>query len=138
VNQPLSKLRVMLVEDDPTIAQLLQAMVQTMGVEVVFAAKDGLEALRFLGEHDGAVNAVVCDWNMPHMSGIELLRQVRSVDANMQFLMVTGNATADHVLEARRCHVSAFITKPFYAETIREKLEFVANNLVQQASPTQA
>jgi CheY-like chemotaxis protein len=137
VSQPLSNLRVMLVEDDATIVAVLQAMLQTMGVEIVFTANDGLEALRFLGEHEGAVNTVVCDWNMPHMSGIELLRQVRSVDGALQFLMVTGNATADHVREAGRSHVSGFITKPFRAETLREKLELIANNLAQPAPAAQ-
>jgi two-component system, chemotaxis family, chemotaxis protein CheY len=129
MSAPLSKLRVMLVEDDPTMVQLLQLMLQSMEVEVVFTAHDGVEALRFLGEQEGAVNTLICDWNMPNMSGIELLRQVRSVDSNIEFLMVTGNATLDHVLEARSCKVSAFITKPFDAETIRDKLDTVANRL---------
>ncbi len=131
MSDQLSKLRVMLVEDDPTIAKLLLLMLQAMDIEVVFTAHDGTQALRFLGEREGAVNTVICDWNMPNMTGIDLLRQVRSVDANMQFLMVTGNPTADHVLQARSHGASAFIAKPFYAETIREKLELVASGLVQ-------
>jgi DNA-binding NtrC family response regulator len=129
VNDPLSRLRVMLVEDDPQIARLLQMMLSEMEVKLVHAAKDGAEALRFLGEHEGGINTVICDWHMPNMTGIELLRQVRSVDQKMCFVMVTGEATMDHVLQARCFNVSAFVAKPFYAETIRDKLGLVAGRL---------
>ncbi len=125
----LARLRVMLVEDDAQVAKLLRMMLTAMDVQVLHSAADGAQALRFLSENEGAVNTVICDWNMPHLSGIELLRQVRSVDANMQFLMVTGQPTQDHVLQARQLNVSAFIAKPFYAETIRDKLEIVARSL---------
>jgi two-component system, chemotaxis family, chemotaxis protein CheY len=125
----LARLRVMLVEDDPQVAKLLQMMLAAMDVQLVHSAGDGAQALRFLGEHEGAVNTVICDWNMPHLTGIELLRQVRSVDPDMHFLMVTGRPTQDHVLQARQLNVSAFIAKPFYAETIRDKLEVVARSL---------
>jgi DNA-binding NtrC family response regulator len=126
MSHSLSKLRVGLVEDDPKVAKLLQLMLQSMDVQLVFTANDGCQALQFLGAHEAAVNTLICDWNMPEMTGIELLRQVRSVDTQMHFLMVTGQATADHVREARSYNVSAFIAKPFYAETIRDKLELVA------------
>lgn len=128
-NTSLACLRVMLVEDDPRVAKLLQMMLKGMDVEVVVTASDGLQALRFLSENEGCVNMLICDWRMPHMSGIELLRQVRSVDPDLQFLMVTGNATPESVREARSLNVSAFITKPFYAETIRDKLELAASRI---------
>jgi two-component system, chemotaxis family, chemotaxis protein CheY len=138
-HQQLQVLRVMLVEDDPRIVKLLTLMLAAMDVQLVFSAGDGVQALRFLGENEGAVNAVICDWNMPLMSGIELLRQVRSVDPQMHFLMVTGQPTAEHVMEARRYKVSDFIAKPFYAETIGQKLELVARELCarsQLAAPS--
>jgi two-component system, chemotaxis family, chemotaxis protein CheY len=128
-SSPLSSLRVLLVEDDPAIAKLLQLMLMSMDVTLVHAANDGVQALKYLGENEGAVNTLLCDWNMPHMTGTALLRQVRTVDPMMRFIMVTGRATLDLVHEARGLGVAAFITKPFYAETIREKLELVAAEL---------
>lgn len=125
----LAGLRVLIVDDERSIVKLLQMMLQDMGVNQVFTAKDGAEALKFLGECEDLVNTVICDWNMPKMTGIELLRQVRSVDASIQFIMVTGKATVDAVKEARSLHVNAYIAKPFHADQIRQKLEIVANNL---------
>jgi two-component system, chemotaxis family, chemotaxis protein CheY len=127
--EQLSVLRVMVVEDDPRIVKLLTLMLGAMEVKLVCSANNGVQALRFLGENEGVVNAVICDWNMPEMSGIELLKQVRSVDPDMHFLMVTGRPTAEHVLQARQHNVSDFIAKPFYAETISQKLEQVARDL---------
>jgi two-component system, chemotaxis family, chemotaxis protein CheY len=124
----LARLRVLLVDDDPQVSKLLRLMLSAMDVQVVHSAADGAQALRFLSENEGAVNTVICDWNMPNLTGIDLLRQVRSVDAHMQFLMVTGRPTQEHVLLARQFNVSAFIAKPFYAETIRDKLEIVARS----------
>jgi YesN/AraC family two-component response regulator len=128
-SEHLSVLRVMLVEDDPTVSKLLQMMLRALDVELVFTACDGAEALSFLSRNEGMVNTVLCDWNMPKMTGIELLRQVRSVDPDLQFVMVSGHATPEHVSEARGLNVNAFIAKPFYVETVREQLEIVADRL---------
>lgn len=125
----LAGLRVMLVEDDVRIAKLLQMMLKVIDVQVVFTANDGLQALRFLSANEGSVNTLICDWRMPNMTGIELLRQVRSVDPDLQFLMITGYATPESVLEARGLNVSAFITKPFSAKTISDKLELAASKI---------
>lgn len=122
----LAALRVLVVEDEPSIAKLLRMTLRGLGVGDVTLAADGAEALRFIGAHEGHVNTVISDWNMPRMTGIELLRQLRTVDDRIQFVMITGRATAEAVLEARRLGVNAFIAKPFEPELIRDKLMAIA------------
>ena len=59
------------------------------------------------------VNVIICDWNMPNMNGVEFLRQLRSVDAEIPFLMVTGRTDVNSVVEAKSSGVTAYISKPF-------------------------
>lgn len=125
----LRGLRVLLAEDEPRVARLLRLILEDLGVRVVHTAADGAKALQFLGDHPQEVNTVICDWNMPRMTGIELLRQVRSVDPDMPFVMVTGQATAEAVVQARRLQVNAFIAKPFHLEVVGERLALIASQL---------
>jgi two-component system chemotaxis response regulator CheY len=65
------------------------------------------------------------DWNMPKVSGLELLKSIRS-DESMKdkpFLMVTAEGQKDSVIEAVQAGVSNYVVKPFTADTIKEKLE---------------
>jgi CheY-like chemotaxis protein len=132
----LDSLRVLVVDDEPAIGKLLRMMLNDLGVGEVALASDGAEALQFIGEHEGRINTVISDWNMPKMTGIELLRQIRTVDARIQFLMITGRPTAEAVMEARSLGITAFIAKPFEPELIREKLHaVVAGAVVPKAMP---
>ena len=71
---------------------------------------------------------VVCDWNMPVMEGIELLKHVRSDPAlkDIAFLMVTAEAEKEKVIEAIKAGVDNYIVKPFTGEVLKEKLEKIA------------
>jgi len=70
---------------------------------------------------------ILCDWNMPEMSGLELLQKIRSDDELMDtpFVMVTAEAQKDNILEAVKAGVNNYVVKPFTAETIGEKLKKV-------------
>src|SRR5712692_9873957 len=125
----LAKLRVLIVDDERSVVKLLQMMLRDLGVTQIFTAKDSAEALRFLGDCDNFVNLIICDWNMPRMSGFELLQQIRTADPGMAFMMVTGRATADAVRDAKSLNVNAYVAKPFSQEQIRKKLELLARDL---------
>ena len=92
----------------------------------MFTANDGKEALDFLGSCDDLVDIIICDWKMPRMTGIELLQQVRTVDADVPFLMLTGLANVDSVVAARESRVSAYLRKPFSAEQLEQKIRALA------------
>ena len=68
------------------------------------------------------VDIILCDWNMPRVSGMDLLKQVRSCDPEIPFMMITGMADVDAVTEARSFGVTAYIKKPFSQEALAKKM----------------
>lgn len=122
------RLKVLLVDDSFESLHLVKNMLHDLGVTQVFTAKNGMEALNFLGifDDDDAVDVVLCDWNMPKMSGLEVLKQVRTCDPDLPFIMVTGLASYETVLEAKAHGVSGYVKKPFSADQLRGKLNTVA------------
>ena len=125
----LKDLRVLVVEDSFQTIALIRTMLSDFGITQIYTAKDGKEALDFLGTCDELIDIVMCDWNMPRMSGLEVLRQVRTVDPDMPFLMVTGAADPESVLAAKSNGVTAYIAKPFSANILKKKLNVVARLL---------
>jgi CheY-like chemotaxis protein len=115
-------LRILVVEDRLETLQLIRAMLVELGMDHIHTARDGREALDFLGEQQDRVDLVLCDWNMPRMSGLDLLRQIRTVDPQLPFLMITGRAEVDDVTTAKTHGVSAYIRKPFTGEELYRKI----------------
>jgi CheY-like chemotaxis protein len=118
----LSNLKILLVEDNPHAMKLVRMVLQDIGVGQIFTAKDGRAALDFLGECEDLVNLVISDWNMPRLSGLELLSQLRTARPDIPFLMLTARATVDSVKQARESKVSAYLVKPFSPEQLERKV----------------
>ena len=96
-----------------------------MGFNNIVEAENGRKALDELNKN--TVGLIIADWNMPVMTGIELLRAVRS-DAELKtipFIMVTAEGQKDNVIKAAEAGVSNYIVKPFTPETFGEKLQKV-------------
>lgn len=118
-------MRLLIVEDIFEAMNLLRTMLHDLGITQVFTAKDGKEALDFLGEFDEEVDLIICDWNMPRMTGLELLRQVRTVNPEIPFLMVTGIADRDSVITAKSAGVTGYIVKPYSSIQLAKKISTV-------------
>jgi len=131
MNSDISELRVLLVDDSAEAISLVRSMRMELGINQVFTAKDGRQALDFLGDCDDLIDAVLCDWRMPKLSGLDVLRRLRTVDPELPFIMITGSADADSVAKAKDSGVTAYIRKPFSAGQLEKKLNVVArlNNL---------
>ncbi len=71
----------------------------------------------------GEFDIVLTDWNMPGKNGLEVIQEIRKMDANVPIIMVTTEAEKSRVVEAIQAGVSDYLVKPFTAETLREKLE---------------
>ena len=125
---PLDRMRVLLVEDNVEALGLIRNMLVDMGMTQIFTAKDGRSALDFLGAFDGedAIDIVLCDWNMPRMSGLDLLRQIRTCDKDTPFLMITGTADGDSVTKAKSAGVTGYIKKPFSTQELNKKLRIIS------------
>lgn len=122
----LANIGVLVVEDSREMRKILQGMLTELGINQVFLAKDGMEALLFLGDCYDMIDVVMADWNMPNMDGSELLRQIRSADPDLPFVMITGRADKDSVVEAKTHGVSSYIVKPFSIEQLERKLNVMA------------
>ena len=118
----LQKLHVLVVEDNPRTLKLIQAVLKDMGVGQAFTATDGREAQTFLDGGGDLINLIICDWNMPRMSGLELLKEVRVSRPDMPFLMVTARGTIDSVMAAKKNGVSAYVVKPFSPAELEQKV----------------
>ena len=125
----ISWLNILVVDDEPQVMRTVREMLRDMGITQAFSAKDGREALEFLGDFDEDLHVVIADWNMPRMTGIELLTQVRTVDPEIAFLLLTGRADRDSVMEAKQQGVSAYLRKPFSSEQLRAKLVIVSKQI---------
>ena len=117
--------RVLLVDDQSEARALTRNMLLELGVTQIFEASDGREALNFIDSAFDFVDLVLCDWNMPKMSGVELLRQIRTVDPDMPFLMITVLGDMDSVVDAKASGVTGYIRKPFSPKQLEAKLRII-------------
>ncbi|MBI1238760.1 MAG: response regulator [Alphaproteobacteria bacterium] len=120
--QTLEDLRIIIIDDQSTARAMLRAMLKEIGINQVFEAPDGRDGLTFLDNAGDMVDVVICDWNMPKMTGVELLRQVRSAGIDIPFLMVTGRTDRESVLQAKTAGVTGYIAKPFSYRQLEAKL----------------
>ena len=118
-------MEVLIVDDFATMRRILKNILRQIGFTNINEADNGKSALTLLKKQK--FNLVLCDWNMPEMSGLELLSEIRS-DSDLKdtpFIMVTAEAQKENIIEAVQAGVSNYVVKPFTAETISEKLEKV-------------
>jgi len=113
----------LVVDDFSTMRRIVRNLLKELGFSNVQEAEDGVEALNKL--RGDQFDFVVSDWNMPNMTGIELLRAIRA-DASLKHLpvlMVTAEAKKENIIEAAQAGASGYVVKPFTAATLDEKLK---------------
>lgn len=117
-------LRILVVDDFPTMRRIVRNLLGELGYENITDADDGTTALAELKRSEEPYGLVVTDWNMPQMSGLELLRAIRAHEKlrTLPVLMVTAEAKREQIIEAAQAGVNGYIIKPFTAETLRDKL----------------
>jgi two-component system chemotaxis response regulator CheY len=123
------KIKILVVDDFATMRKVIRNLLKQSGYENVTEAEDGVAAMSVL--KSTKIDFVISDWNMPNMTGIELLRAVRSHNelSAMPFLMVTAESLKDSVVEAVKAGVSNYIVKPFTAEVLGEKIDKILENV---------
>ncbi len=115
-------MRILIVDDFSTMRRIIKNLLNDLGYTNTAEAEDGNSALAVLAQ--GQFDFVVTDWNMPGMTGIELLRAIRADDRfkTLPVLMVTAEAKREQIIEAAQAGVNGYIIKPFTAQTLEEKL----------------
>jgi two-component system chemotaxis response regulator CheY len=115
-------MKILIVDDFSTMRRIIKNILRQLGLTNVHEADDGTTAWPKIQAED--FDLIITDWNMPKMSGLELLKAIRS-DENLKdlpVLMVTAEALKENIIEAVKAGVSNYIVKPFTAETMQEKL----------------
>ena len=115
-------LKFLVVDDFSTMRRIVRNLLKELGFANVDEAEDGVAALSKLRSTN--FDFVVSDWNMPNMTGLDLLKEIRG-DANLKHLpvlMVTAEAKKENIISAAQAGASGYIVKPFTAATLEEKL----------------
>jgi len=116
-------MKILVVDDFSTMRRIVRNLLKELGFSNVYEAEDGVDALRKLRAE--TFDFVVSDWNMPNMTGIDLLREIRKDGAlkHLPVLMVTAEAKKENIIEAAQAGASGYVVKPFTAITLDEKLK---------------
>lgn len=116
-------MRILVLDDFSTMRKIIKNILRQLELTNVVEADDGTTAWEVLNRDN--IDFIVSDWNMPKMSGIELLRKVRASEeyAATPFLMVTAEAQQENIIEAVQAKVSNYIVKPFTPETLAQKID---------------
>ena len=119
-------MKVLVVDDSPTMRRIVVQMLKKIGYSDIVEAGDGREALERL-QAEGDIELVCTDWNMPVMSGLELVQAIRGDEnhSSLPILMVTTRNMKDDIIIAMRAGVNNYVTKPFDPQTIKEKIDKV-------------
>ncbi len=116
-------MKILVVDDFSTMRRIIRNLLKELGFSNVQEAEDGVQALRTLRAEQ--FDFVVSDWNMPNMTGIDLLREIRKDPAlkHLPVLMVTAEAKRENIIEAAQAGASGYVVKPFTSITLDEKLK---------------
>ncbi|MDB5864862.1 MAG: cheY2 [Betaproteobacteria bacterium] len=127
-------LRFLVVDDFSTMRRIVRNLLKELGYTNADEAEDGAVALAKLKSEK--FDFVVSDWNMPNMTGIELLKSIRAEPAlkHLPVLMVTAEARKENIIEAAQSGANGYIVKPFTAATLDEKLAKIFKTLDAKAA----
>ncbi|MGH8145798.1 MAG: chemotaxis response regulator CheY [Rhodanobacteraceae bacterium] len=125
-------MKILVVDDFSTMRRIIRNLLGELGFTGanISEADDGNSALAVLRAQP--IDFVVTDWNMPGMTGIDLLRSIRADDAlkSLPVLMVTAENSREQIIAAAQAGVNGYIVKPFTAVTLKEKIDRIFERLV--------
>lgn len=116
-------MKILIVDDFSTMRRIIKNLLRDLGFTNTYEADDGTTALPML--QNGSFDFLITDWNMPGMSGIDLLSYVRADDhiKHLPVLMVTAEAKREQIIKAARAGVNGYVIKPFTAQVLKGKIE---------------
>ena len=129
-----SSLKFLVVDDFATMRRIIRNLLKELGFSNVDEAEDGVDALAKLRSE--RFDFVVSDWNMPNMTGIDLLRNIRADEQlkGLPVLMVTAEAKKENIIAAAQAGASGYVVKPFTAVTLDEKLKKIFQTMNREGA----
>ncbi len=118
-----TNMKILVVDDFQTMRRIIKNYLRQLGFNNVEEAEDGDVALEKLKESE--FDFVITDWNMPKMTGIDLLKKIRAANnfKNIPVLIITAEAEKENVVQAAQAGVNDYIVKPFTPEVLQTKIE---------------
>lgn len=115
-------IKILVVDDFSTMRRIIKNLLRELGFLNTHEADDGTTALPMI--RNGNFDFLISDWNMPGMTGLDLLKAVRAEPrtAKLPVLMVTAEAKREQIVEAAQAGVNGYVVKPFTAATLEEKI----------------
>ena len=116
-------MKILIVDDFSTMRRIIKTLLKDLGFTNTFEADDGTTGLPML--KSGDFDFLVTDWNMPGMTGIDLLKAVRADEKlkALPVLLVTAESKREQIFEAAKAGVNGYVVKPFTAGVLKEKIE---------------
>ena len=125
---PNPDMKILTVDDFSTMRKIVKNILRQLGYNNIVEADDGTTALDVLKAEK--IDFIISDWNMPNMTGLDLLKTVRGDDAlkDIPVLLVTAESLKENVVEAVKAGVNGYIVKPFTEELLKEKIDSIFDN----------
>ena len=118
-----TSMKVLVVDDFSTMRRIIKNILKQLGFTDIEEAEDGEQGFQKL--QNGHYDFLITDWNMPNVTGLELLKRVRA-DAKLKalpVLLVTAEAEKEQVVEAIKAGVNNYVIKPFTADVLKQKMD---------------
>lgn len=122
-------MKVLVVDDVRTIRRIIINLLSSLGFKNIDEANNGTLALEKVLE--GGYGLIISDWNMEEISGLDLLKKIRSLNTEVSkipFIMVTAENKADNIIEAKKAGVTTYIVKPFNIDILKDRLINILGN----------
>ena len=129
MSMTLDRLSILVVDDNPSASKLLVLVLDELGVGRVVTAESGEQARDILSTESGTIDLVICDKQMPGMSGLDLLAETRAGHPDLPFIMITGNADSGFIEAAEKLGISGYVKKPYSPRQVEEAVHAVAAEL---------
>lgn len=130
MNDKLKHFNVIVIDDDKLVLKLVTDVLYKLGFVNVIRATDGMHALDLM--RTSQIDFVICDWRMPRLDGIDLIRQIRAaatpINPLTPVIMLTGNAEVHHVTEARDAGATEYLVKPFTIKELCKRISEIVDH----------
>lgn len=128
--EEFEKLRVLVVDDEEEIRELIQEILRDLGIVRVHLAENGEMAWQRLSRSELDYDLVISDWLMPRMDGLELLQKMRQSGSETLFMMLTVKVTGEAVAAAVESGVTLYLAKPFTYGDFSKKVSALAKQII--------
>lgn len=113
-------MNVLVVDDSEMTRMVAKKTLKSLGIENIYEGEDGAVGLEVFKANE--IDVVFSDWNMPNMSGLEMLQEIRKINTTVPIIMITTEGSRGKVMEAIQHGVSDYLVKPFTPVALKEKL----------------